>query len=258
MTTSGMSRRALLTRTGVLAGAAVLTAIPGSFVLATPAYADSSSSKTPTGEEIRNAFRRYEQNHARVHAGTNSTNGWEVEKTTDGGGSISSRPVPGTPLTGVTVRIGDVETVLVHVVRRFHYEISELLKGDVIGWRAPGQVRKGLPESNLTSGTAVQIRPGFYPSGTKGGYFDPQLVVVRDILAELNGVVRWGGDDRRVDEALFYINVEPGDSKLAGVAERIRTWNTMSGKGAGAPVDVLAADRLKAARSLERRQRTAA
>lgn len=87
------------------------------------------------------------------------------------------------PLAGVAVSIGDVETVLVHVVRRFHYEIDTLRKGEVVGRRKPGQVRKGLPQGNQASGTAVQIRPGRYPHGAKGGFFPDQLTVIRDILA---------------------------------------------------------------------------
>ncbi|MGC0338995.1 hypothetical protein [Streptomyces sp. SLBN-8D4] len=260
MTIPDMSRRALLARTSALVGTAALITLPGSALLATPAYAaDNSHSRTPTGEEIREAYRRFQKNRTRVHTGKPSSNGWEMEKTEDGGGSISSRPVPGTPLTGISVRTGDVETVLVHVVRRFHYEIGELRKGDVIGWRSPGTVRKGLPEGNQASGTAVQIRPGFYPSGTKGGFFPTQLVVVRDILAELDGVVRWSGDDRHADESLFYIDVKPGDARLAAVANKIRTWQATPGEGAGAPVDVLAAGRRKAAENLRRlQQRTAA
>ncbi|WP_405526660.1 hypothetical protein [Streptomyces canus] len=182
-----------------------------------------------------------------------------MEKTTDGGGNIWSCPVPGTPLTGITVRIGDVETVLVHVVRRFHYEISELRKGDVTGWTRPGKVRKGLPQSNQASGTAIQIRPDFYPSGAKGGFFPPQLVVLRDILAELDGVVRRGGDDHHVDESLFSMDVEPDHAQLASVVKKIRTWNVTPGEGAGAPVDILATDRREAADKLRRhQQRTAA
>lgn len=42
-----------------------------------------------------------------------SPNGWEMEKVADGGGTIWTRPVPGTPLEGVAVRIGEVESLLV-------------------------------------------------------------------------------------------------------------------------------------------------
>ncbi|MFJ6727162.1 hypothetical protein ACIQPQ_19885 [Streptomyces sp. NPDC091281] len=267
MTKPGMSRRSLLTKSGALAGAAFLASLPGSFALASPAYADSpqapgpagaSGSTTPTGEEIRTAFRRFERGEQRVRTRTASPNGWEMEKVIDGGGSIATRPVPGTPLTGVAVRTGDVETVLVHVIRRFHYEVGEVRTGEVTGWEGPGTVRKGRTEGNLASGTAVRIRPAFYPPGSRGGFFAPELTVIRDVLAELDGVVRWGGDDRHVDESLFSIDVKPGDPLLAEVAGRIRGWNLTPGQGAGTPVDVQAAERRRAARNLERRQVAAA
>lgn len=190
--------------------------------------------------------------------GRPSPNGWEMEKVTDGGGTIWSRPVPGTPLEGVTVRIGAPEAVLVHVIRRFHYEIDELRKGDVVGWRRPGAVRKGLPEGNQAFGTAVRIHPGHYPRGVKGGFFPQQEVVIRDILAELDGVVRWGGDDRKPDESLFYLAVKPGDRRPAGVVARLGRWRETPASGAGAPVDVLAPKRRKAATSLAHRRRAAA
>lgn len=79
------SRRQLLIRSGALAGAA---ALPGSALLATPVYAASSHSKTPTGEEIRKAYRRFRANQARVLMGRPSPNGWEMEKVTDGDGTI--------------------------------------------------------------------------------------------------------------------------------------------------------------------------
>ena len=173
----------------------------------------------------------------------------------DHGGSIYTRPVPGTPLDGVAVRIGEVETVLVHVIRRFHYEIDMLGKGDVVGWRSPDAVKKSFAESNQASGTAVQIRPGHYPAGASGGFSHLQDVVIRDILAELDGLVRWGGDDRRPNEALFYLNGKPGDARLAKVADRIRTWMYTPGAGAGSGVDVMSASRRKAAKKLERAQK---
>ncbi|CAM5630066.1 Lipoprotein OS=Streptomyces antimycoticus OX=68175 GN=SSPO_062030 PE=4 SV=1 [Streptomyces antimycoticus] len=100
------SRRQLLIRSGALAGAAALASLPGSALLATPAYAASSHSKTPTGEEIRKAYRRFRADQARVLMGRPSPHGGELVKATGGAGTCRSRPVPGTPLEGVTVRIG--------------------------------------------------------------------------------------------------------------------------------------------------------
>ncbi|MEV6675211.1 hypothetical protein [Streptomyces sp. NPDC051162] len=81
---------------------------------------------------------------------------------------------------------------------------------------------------------------------------------MRDVLAELGGAVRWGGDDRKVDEALFYIDVKPGDGLLTTVANRIRDWKDVPGQGAGAPVDLMARTRRNAAEALKQRQEQAA
>jgi hypothetical protein len=95
----------------------------------------------------------------------------------------------------------------------------------------------------------VRIRPGFYPRGARGGFFPHQEVVIHDILAELDGVVRWGGDDRTPDESLFSVDVRPGDQRPARVAARIRGRQLEPGAGAGSPVKVLAGGRRKAARA---------
>ncbi|WP_043684580.1 hypothetical protein [Streptomyces xylophagus] len=259
MSAFNMSRRKLLTHSSALIGASLLASLPGSTLLTSPAYAaDSSADKTPRGEDIRKALKRYRDNQAQVFTGKPSSNGWEMEKVVDGGGTISTRPVPGTPLEGVAVRIGDVESLLIHVVQRFHYEIDQLRKGDVVGWVSPGKVRKGLAEGNQASGTAVRIRPDHYPPGVRGGFFPQQLVVLRDILAELDGTIRWGGDDRRPDESLFYIAVSPDSERLATTTRKLSRWKDTPGMGAGSPVDVLSPRRREAAKALEHRQRDSA
>ncbi|MER5214214.1 hypothetical protein ABT063_27485 [Streptomyces sp. NPDC002838] len=177
-----------------------------------------------------------------------------MENVLDVDSSIHLHDVAGASGVTVTLRGGDVAVVLLHVIRRFHYEIDELRRGDVIGWRHPGKVRKGLAESNQASGTAVQIRPGFYPSGVRGGFFPNQVVTIRDILADCDGVVRWGGDDKHPDEALFYVDVESGDGRLLKLAEKIRGWDWTPGRGAGSGVDPLQPSRRHAAERLARQQ----
>ncbi|MFC8226336.1 twin-arginine translocation signal domain-containing protein [Streptomyces sp. NPDC057287] len=246
-----VSRRGFLTRAAVVTAAA---AIPGSLLLSAPAYA----AQGPDPDRIRASIREARARHARVLSGVTSSNGWEMEKIADDRGNIYTRPVPGTPIDGVQVRIGDAEIVLLHVVRRFHYEIDSLRREDVVGWSAPEKVRRSHPESNLASGTGIRIRPESYPAGAHGGFFSPQVAVIRDILAELDGVVRWGGDDRTPDEALFYLDVQPGDPRLGETVTRLRDWEAHPGQGAGVLVDVHAPGRRKAAKNLERRQRRAA
>ncbi|MFE3499516.1 hypothetical protein [Kitasatospora sp. NPDC059160] len=180
-----------------------------------------------------------------------SANGWTIEKEANHVSTVWTRQVAGTGLS-VDLRIGDVEEILVHLIRRFHYEVEELPDGDLLGWQEIGGLRTALPESNLASGTAVRIRPG---ASAKGGLFAHQELVLRDILADCQGVVRWGGDDDEVDESLFYLALGPQDRRVNRLADRLRGWAERPGSGAGTPVDVASPDRRTEASTLARTQR---
>ena len=153
----------------------------------------------------------------------------------------------------MAVRIGDVETVLLHVLRRFNYEVRTLKRGDVIGCRKPGSTIASY-KSNNASGTAVDVCPQVYPAGVKGGFFPLQLEVIRDILADCEGVVRWGGDLKPVNESHFEIAVSPSSAQLTAVADKIRGWNHVPGAGAGVLANPRDPKRLQAAQKLKRRQ----
>lgn len=221
-----------MTRRTVVKSAAVIGAVAamGSFVPGTASAAPKGKSqKLPT-----------------------SANGWTLEKEANHVSTVWTRPVAGTGLK-VDVRIGDVELILVHVIRRFHYEVEQIQRVDLAGWRAIGKLDKDLPESNLASGTAVQIRPG---AGAKGGLFPLQELVLRDILADCEGVVRWGGDDSTVNESLFYIDAGPNDERVRKVADKLRGWDATPGEGAGVEVNVLSPSRRSRADRLARTQRS--
>ncbi|MEU4771149.1 hypothetical protein [Micromonospora sp. NPDC023644] len=180
-----------------------------------------------------------------------STNGWTIQANADRDSQVWTRSVAGTGLS-VAVWIGDVELILLHVVRRFHYEIDQIQRADLVGWCEIGKLRKGLPESNLASGTAVRIRPG---ARARGGFFPLQELALRDVLADCEGVVRWGGDDREVDESLFYIAVGPHDKRVPALADKLRGWAATPGEGAGVGVDFLSPSRRGRADKLARVQR---
>ncbi|MEG3628521.1 hypothetical protein [Streptomyces poriticola] len=236
MNNSGITRRAAL----VAAGGVTATAS-----LATTVLLPTSAAAAPQplrNDELKEALRRAAARHRRLYTGRPSANGWEMQKAADADGDIVTCAVVGTGLA-VPVRMGDAAAVLIHVVRRFHYEVDTLgAHGEpnpVEGWVAPSAVRDSrLPESARASGTAVVIRPGSYPPGVAGGFTAGQQMVIRDIVADTEGVVRWGGDDRRPYEGLFYLDVPPGDERLARVAAKIRGWSGTPGAGAGVVPDV--------------------
>ncbi|MFB7091489.1 hypothetical protein [Streptomyces sp. NPDC056296] len=177
-----------------------------------------------------------------------STNGWPV---------IEQAPehlIEGAGGTRVSCRGDDVATVLLHLARRYHYEVHEIGPRDITGHTTDRMI--GPPyESNCLSGTAITIFQPLYPAGSKGNVFPQDLATIRDILAELDGVVTWGGDQEPAKESHFQIDVAPGDATLADVAARIREWEARPGAGAGVVPDVFAARRRVRARDLRNRQK---
>lgn len=144
---------------------------------------------------------------------TRSANGWPITKRT------AWYPIEG---SGRQVRLaaGAPAAILVHVARRLHYELDQLRPGDIVGVPASTTVTEDY-ESNGLSGTAVTFRARAYPLGVAGGFYPAELVLIRDILAELDGVVAWGGDFRRPKEAHFQIAHGPGHPALRLAASRV-------------------------------------
>ncbi|PSL52233.1 hypothetical protein B0I31_11460 [Saccharothrix carnea] len=164
--------------------------------------------------------------------------------------ALATYPVEGSNAS-VTLLSGPSAVVLLHVARRFHYEVATLGADDITGY---AELPAGTPfAADHRSGTALAILPSQYPAGATGGLFPHELAVVRDILAECEGVVRWGGDFRKTPkEGHFRVDVKPGDPALARVADKIRGW--VDGPGRGAPADPFAPGRRQAAERLAQRQ----
>ncbi|MFB6839158.1 hypothetical protein [Streptomyces sp. NPDC056361] len=176
--------------------------------------------------------------------GTRSANGWKILD------AAPAHPIEG---SGRSVQLaeGDAATLLLHVARRFHYEIDELRVGDVTGHSTTRRIR--LPhESNYLSGTAISIRRDAYPLGVGGGLYPHEQVVVRDILAELDGVVAWGGDLATPQESHFELALGPTHPKVRGVARKLREWRDAPGQGAGS-IDAFAPERLATVASFRAR-----
>ncbi|MEZ0096054.1 hypothetical protein [Streptacidiphilus sp. EB129] len=229
----GPSRRRMLASLGVVAGGAAV----GVTGPAGTALAASGASAIP---------------RARTWSGNTTQNGWPV---------VGSKGFKGCKIEGsnavVALSPGDAATVLMYVVRRFHYEIRSLKSGDVFGYTTDHTVLAPF-ESNYLSGSAIAVLPGLYPAGSAGNLFPNELAVVRDILAECQGVVRWGGDDKgSPKEGHFQIDVRPGSAQLKSVVAKLTAWQGTPGQGAGAPGDLSSTSRRAAAQTLERKQRAA-
>jgi peptidoglycan hydrolase-like protein with peptidoglycan-binding domain len=156
-----------------------------------------------------------------------SQNGWPA-------GSSSQIPLVGLTVDGVRfpagVRSGDVGAVLGYVARRVDAEVESLVAGWCWG-HAYRPVRGGTTLSNHSSGTAIDINAPRHPIGSSNTFSATQQARIRAILADCDGVIRWGGDySSRKDDMHFEINVRPGDARLSALARRVG-----GGGGGGTP-----------------------
>ena len=150
---------------------------------------------------------------------------------------IASYKVPGGK---ISMRKGDVATVLSYVANRFHSEVEPLKWPGNWGY-AERKIRGGSSLSNHASGTAIDLNAPAHYLGARGTFSAKQVRAIRRILKDCGGVVRWGGDYRgRKDEMHFEINA--GTAAVARVAKAIRagkkpgpSGGAVSGGGSSSP-----------------------
>lgn len=157
-----------------------------------------------------------------------SSNGWLVYKTPP-----PRLLIPGTDIR-ISVRPGDVATVLLEVASRFHREVESLALPvgedpgyDEWGWAYRPVRGQQFGFSNHASATAIDLNATRHPRGVKGTFTRADRRAVRRILASTldsvthREVVRWGETYAgTVDGMHFEINASP--AAVARVAKRIR------------------------------------
>jgi hypothetical protein len=159
-----------------------------------------------------------------------SQNGWTAATSPSGipGGTVRITP-KGAPDTQLTVRKGDVATVLQYVVDRFQADVEDIDlytkgTGDDYGFASRPIRGSSTTISNHASATAIDLNATRHPLGVGGnmGYTSKQIAAIHDILHDLRGSVRWGGDySGRKDGMHFEINTS--GAKLKVIAEDIRS-----------------------------------
>ncbi|MGN9790469.1 hypothetical protein ACTMTU_05105 [Streptomyces sp. OZ13] len=180
-----------------------------------------------------------------------SLNGWPI--TPD---AVSTRTVEGSSAS-VDLRDGPVATVLLHVARRWHYEIAPLDtgQGGGISGHTTSRTVAAEFESNYLSGTALCLHPAAYPLGGSEELWPHHELIVRDILLDCEGTVVWGGDLDPVKRSHFHIAAGPEGDGLARVAGRLSPRPSAGRtRGAGAVGDPAQPARRVKARRLERTQ----
>ncbi|CAB92678.1 hypothetical protein ACN6LC_006682 [Streptomyces violaceoruber] len=171
-----------------------------------------------------------------------SANGWAMDPD-----AVGSFRVEGSP---ATVRLHRAAApVLLHVARRWHYEVIPL-RGSrhVLGHRTDRAVGAAY-ESNYLSGSAIALL------GAGDGLWPHQEAVVRDILADCGGVVRWGTDLSPADACHFQIDVGPDAKALRRLTEIFHARSVHhDGPRPGAVEDPATPERRAGARRLAKAQ----
>jgi hypothetical protein len=156
-----------------------------------------------------------------------SQNGWPASGDRAAIGVTNAFTVAGVTFPG-GVKAGDVAAVLGYVAGEFHRRVEQLVDGWCWGY-AYRDVRGTTGLSNHASGTAIDVNAPNHPLGVRGTFTPTQAAEIRRIVAEVGGVVRWGGDYAgRVDEMHFEINANAAAVQAAAA----RMEDDMAGEAA--------------------------
>lgn len=134
-----------------------------------------------------------------------SQNGFPVKSSSAG---LDKTPIGN---TGVTVPGGttddDCGFVLRYVAEQFHNRVEKLRQGWCWGYAYRPVRGQSTGFSNHASATALDLNAPNHPMGKANTFSAEEKAEIHKILAEVDGVVRWGGDYHgRIDEMHFEIN----------------------------------------------------
>lgn len=144
-----------------------------------------------------------------------SQNGWPVVPHD----AVTDRAVHGVEFPNGWLK-GDVDVIFTHLIGRLHREVEPIHAGWCWGWHVKN-IEGSTSISNHASGTAIDYNAPAHPMGKRNTYSAADRAKIRAILADLDGVVRWGGDYvNRPDDMHFEIN--KGAAAVHAAANKIR------------------------------------
>lgn len=166
-----------------------------------------------------------------------SYNGWTASKDRAAIGVVRFEPIKGIDYPG-GIKGGDVEVVFTYLARQFHKRVERLdLPGQDDEWGYYYRLNRN--SNNLSchsSGTACDFNATRHPNGRAGTFTAKQVTQIRLILAELDQVVKWGGDfSRTKDEMHFEIATGKTAADVKKVADKIR--RALTAKATPPPTD---------------------
>jgi len=140
----------------------------------------------------------------------------------------------------------DAAPVLEYLMEQFDKRVERINVGEIKDddWAfAPRNIEGTSTISNHASGTAVDLNATKHPQFKVGTFTPAQVTEIRKILAELDGVGRWGGDypAARRDEMHFEINAGP--AKVAAVVKKLGLGAALTVTAPAAPVVVTSKDK---------------
>lgn len=132
------------------------------------------------------------------------------------------------------VRAGDVHDVFQYLVENLHARVEPVVRADWNqaddwGYSYRANVNNPSTLSCHASGTAIDYNATRHPNGKSGTF--PNVPELRKILAELDGVVQWGGDFTGTKDEMHF-EIKGTAAKVAAVAAKVR-----GGGGGGTSVN---------------------
>lgn len=142
-------------------------------------------------------------------------NGWPIV----GPDKITDRAVLGVEFPNGWLR-GDVDVIFTHLIGRLHREVEPMQNPGCWGYFVK-KIEGSNEYSNHSGGCAIDYNAPKHPMGSRNTYSPAKRDKIRAILADLDHVVRWGGDyTGRPDDMHFEINKSAAAVKR--VADDIR------------------------------------
>lgn len=122
-----------------------------------------------------------------------SYNGWPASQDPSAINIVKFGDNYGFPFPG-GARGGDVHTVLGYVATQLHKRVEPCVSGWCWGYNYRANVNNPSTLSCHSSGTAIDWNAPDHPNGASKTFTSAQVGTIRQILAEVQGAIQWGGD----------------------------------------------------------------
>lgn len=119
------------------------------------------------------------------------------------------------------VLAGDVYVVFDYLCHRFNEEVERINKAWSWGYSYRKVTGSSKSLSNHASGTAIDLNAPMHPYGKSNTFSAKQVTAIRQIVSDLGGTVRWGGDYKGTKDDMHF-EINSGSSKVKAIAAKIR------------------------------------